>query len=129
MDDTRAWASARGGVPAFAIYVLFLLSIPSFALFALVGVITAYVTREGSGGLAREHIETQIRIWWIAFLWGVALLALGVVGWALTPLLIGFPILWLIWTLGFVVMIWFTVKSAFGLIALLEGRPPSLGLF
>ncbi|HVY87009.1 MAG TPA: hypothetical protein VG943_17885 [Caulobacterales bacterium] len=111
-----------GRATALVVYVLYLLSIPSFALFALIGVIIAYMSRGGALGLGRAHLEDQIRIWWIAFLWGVAIFVLTIVGWILSPVLIGFPLLWLAWVVGFVVMLWFTVKSAFGLIALLEGR-------
>ena len=43
-------------------------------------------------------------------------------GWMLTPILIGFPILWIIALIALIVMIWFTIKSLFGLLALLDGR-------
>jgi uncharacterized membrane protein len=128
-DAARTISTERGGAAAFVVYVLYLLSIPSFAVFALTGVIVAYVTRSDSAGLARAHIEEQIRVWWVAFSWGVGLVVLGLIGWLLTPLLIGFPVLWLAWALGLLVMLWFTVKNVFGLIALLEGRAPSTGFF
>ena len=41
----------------------------------------------------------------------------------LTIVLIGFPILWIVGLIGFGVMIWFTIKSLLGLIALLDSRP------
>ncbi|HWA00500.1 MAG TPA: hypothetical protein VG841_09330 [Caulobacterales bacterium] len=111
-----------GRAAALVVYVLFLLSIPSFAVFALIGVIIAYMSRERALGLGRAHLDEQIRIWWIAFLWGVGLFVIMGVGWLLSFVLIGLPILAIAWVMGFVVMLWFTVKSAFGLIALLEGR-------
>ena len=46
----------------------------------------------------------------------------GIVGWTLTIVLIGFPILWIVGALGFLVMVWFTIKSALGLLALLDDR-------
>lgn len=127
-DDARPWISARGGLAALSVYALYLLSIPSAGVFALIGVIVAYVLRQGAIGVARTHLDDQIRIWWIAFLWGVALLAGSIVGWILAPLLIGFPILWIVAFVGFLVMVWFTVKSILGLIALLEGRTRGGGL-
>ena len=111
-----------GRATAFVVYVLYLLSIPSFALFALAGVILAWVARERAIGLGRAHLENQIHIWWIAFLWGAGILVLTIVGWLLAAVLVGFPLIWLAWAVGFLVMLWFTVKSALGLIALLEGR-------
>jgi uncharacterized membrane protein len=108
---------------AFAVYVLYLLSIPSAALFALVGVIVALASRDGASPLARSHLDDQIRVWMIAFWWGVFLAIAAIVGALLTIVLIGFPILWLVGAMGFGVMLWFTIKSALGLLALLDGRP------
>lgn len=104
------------------VYGLYLLSIPSFALFALLGVIVALSARDGASAFARSHLNDQIRIWFVAFWWGVVLAIATVFGWVLTPILIGFPILWIIGVIALIVMIWFTIKSFFGLLALLDGR-------
>jgi hypothetical protein len=45
------------------------------------------------------------------------------VGAILSVVLIGIPILALAWLASLIVAIWFTVKSGFGLLALLDGRP------
>ena len=108
---------------AFLVYVLYLLSIPSAAIFALIGVIVALSSRDGASPLARSHLDDQIRIWMIAFWWGVFLVVATIIGAILTFVLIGFPILWIAGGLGFLVMIWFTIKSALGLLALMDGRP------
>jgi uncharacterized membrane protein len=105
-------------------YGLFLLSIPSAAIFALIGVIVALSGVSTSAPLPRAHLQNQVHIWMVAFWWAVALAILGVVGVLLTPVLIGFPILWMVGGLGLLVMIWFTIKSALGLLALLDGREP-----
>ncbi len=115
-------ASEPGRLTAMAVYGLYLLSIPSFALFALVGVIVAFVGRDGAGPTTLSHLNDQIRMFWIAFWWAVALIIASIVGWLLTIVLIGFPILWLAGVIGFIVMIWFTVKSVLGLLKLLDGR-------
>jgi uncharacterized membrane protein len=115
-------ATEPGRVVAMLVYGLYLLSIPSFALFALVGVILAYVGRDGAGPVARQHMNEQIRIWWIAFAWTLALLVVSAIGWALTIILIGFPILWIAGLLALILGIWFTIKSGLGLIALLNQR-------
>ena len=116
-------ASEPGRGAAFLVYGLYLLSIPSAAIFALIGVIVALSSRDGAGPLARSHLDDQIRIWMIAFWWGVFLVIAAIIGALLTIILIGFPILWLVGVLGLLVMIWFTIKSALGLLALLDGRP------
>jgi len=113
----------RGRATAFITYSLYLLSIPSAGILALVGLIVAYVGRSESTGVARTHIEDQIRIWWIAFWWGVAIVLGYIVGGLLAVVLVGIPILMLTWAAALIVAIWFTVKSVFGLIALLDGRP------
>ena len=122
MTSTNPDQQARRGA-AFLVYVLYLLSIPSAAIFALIGVIVALSTRDDASALVRSHLDDQIRIWMIAFWWGVFLLVATIIGAILTLVLIGFPILWIAAGLGFLVMVWFTIKSALGLLALMDGRP------
>ncbi|MBC7767959.1 MAG: hypothetical protein H7124_04170 [Phycisphaerales bacterium] len=107
---------------ALAVYVLYLLSIPSFAVLALIGVILAYASRDGAGPLARSHLDDQIRIWWAAFWWSVGVAILAGIGVLLVVVLIGIPIMWLAGLIGFIVFIWFTIKALLGLLALLDGR-------
>jgi uncharacterized membrane protein len=116
-------AAEPGRGAAFLVYLLYLLSIPSAAIFALIGVIVALSSRDGASPLARSHLDDQIRIWMIAFWWGLGLAVATIIGFILSFVLIGFPILWLAGGLGFLVMAWFTIKSALGLLALLDGRP------
>lgn len=113
-----------GRVAAFLAYGLYLLSIPSAALLALVGVVIAYLARGTAGPNARAHLDYAVRLFWIAFAWGVGLFILTLIGWLLTIVLIGFPILWLTGLAAFLVMIWFTVMSLLGLIKLIERRAP-----
>jgi len=112
-----------GRSSALIVYVLYLLSIPSFAVFALIGVILAVVARNEAGPFARSHLDDQVRVWFIAFWWGVGLALLALIGGILTFVLIGFPILWIVGVLGLIVMIWFTIKSLLGLLALMDNRP------
>lgn len=105
------------------VYVLYLLSIPSFALFALLGVIVALAGRDGAGPLARSHLDDQVRVWFTAFWWAIGIALITLVGWLLTVILVGFPILLIAALLSLILLIWFTVKSFFGLLALLDGRP------
>lgn len=123
MSTTLPPSAEPGRGAALLVYALYLVSIPSFGIFALIGVILALVSREGAGPLARSHLEDQVRIWFIAFWWAVALAIATVIGALLTLVLIGFPILWIVGILGLGVMIWFTVKSLLGLLALIDNRP------
>ena len=123
MTGTYPSAAEPGRNAAFIVYVLYLLSIPSFAVFALIGVIVALVSRDGAGPLALSHLNDQIRVWFIAFWWGVGLVFAAIIGALLTFVLIGFPILWMVGIAAFLVMVWFTVKGLLGLLALLDNRP------
>lgn len=124
-DDTvMVERDEPGRVAAFIVYGLYLLSIPSAALFAPIGVIVAYIARGAAGPNAGAHLDKAIKLFWIAFAWGVALFLLSLVAWALTIVLIGFPILWLLGAIAFIVMIWFTVMSLIGVIRLMERRAP-----
>lgn len=108
---------------AVLVYVLYLLSIPSAAVFAVIGVIIALTGKEGAGPLARAHLEHQVRIWFTAFWWVIVLMVVSLVGVILSFILIGIPILWLV-AIGFlIIQIWFTIVSLLGLIALLNNQP------
>jgi uncharacterized membrane protein len=123
MSTTPLPPPRPGRAAAIIVYALYLLSIPSAAVLALIGVILALVSRDGASPLARSHLDDQIRIWFIAFWWAVGLALAGIIGAVLTIVLIGFPILWIVGLVGLGVMIWFTIKSLLGLLALLDDRP------
>lgn len=123
MTQTPSYAPEAGRSAAFLAYCLYLLSIPSAGVFALIGVIVAYVGRTEATGAARTHIEYQIRIWWSAFWWSVIIWIAFGVGAILSVVLIGIPILMLAIFASFVLLVWFSVVSFFGLLALLDGRP------
>jgi len=108
---------------AMAGWILYLLSIPSLAIFAPVGAAIAYFNRSEAVGVVRSHIDAQLRLFLIACVWGVGLFLLSIPAWMLTIVLIGFPLLWLIALAGFGVMIWFTVKSLLNLLRLMDGQP------
>lgn len=113
-----------GRMSAIAVYVLYLLSIPSAAILALVGVIVAYATRDGASNLARAHLNEAIRIWWVAVWWAVAGAVLIGIGLLLTVVLVGFPIMWIGGIIAFIGFVWFTVKSLLALLKLLDNRNP-----
>ena len=122
MTDTRdADLMSEEGRPAAAVvWLLYLLSIPSFGILALVGLIVAYSQRASSGGWVRSHFDRQIRIFWQSFWWHV--IPWVVVG-ALCFVLIGLLFLWVPALISLILLIWFTVKSVFGLLKLIGSQP------
>lgn len=123
MSNTNFPAPETGRSSAFIVYLLYLLSIPSAAVFALFGVIVALAAKDGASPLARSHLDYQIRTWFTAFWWTIGLAVLAVVGWITTIIGIGFILLWLAGLGALVLYIWFTVVSLFGFLALLDNRP------
>lgn len=123
MSNTPYSPAEPGRTSAFAVYVLFLLSIPSASLFALLGVIVALAAKDGSGPLARSHLSYQIRIWFTAFWWTIGLAILGIIGVLTSWLGIGFILIGAAWLGAGILFLWFTVVSFFGLLALLDNRP------
>lgn len=116
---------ASQGKPAAAIaWGLYLLSIPSANLLVIVGLIVAYAGRDGATGVAREHIEAQIRLFWSTVWWTIGLWVGIAVGVVLTVIFIGLLFVLIFGAALLILHIWFTVKSALGLIALVQDRPP-----
>ena len=114
----------HGRVAAFAAWALYILSIPSANVLVLVGLVVAYAARGTAAGLPRAHIEAQIRLFWSVFWWTVACWIAIAVSALLSVVLIGIPFLLLFGLLWFLISVWFTVKSVFGLINLLGDRAP-----
>jgi uncharacterized membrane protein len=116
-------AAQPGRSAAFLVYVLYLLSIPSFAIFALLGVIVALGSRDGASPFALSHLDDQIRIWFVAFWWTIGLALLALIGWLTIVILIGVALLWIAGLGSLILFLWFTVKSLLGLLALMDNRP------
>ncbi|MET4682409.1 hypothetical protein [Brevundimonas faecalis] len=125
MTDQPQAALERGNGRDGAIlaWILYILSIPSANLLVLVGLVVAYACRGSATGLAAQHIEAQIRLFWSVFWISVILWALVAVSIVASIMLIGVPFLILFGLLLLLVSIWFTVKSVLGLLALLNDRP------
>ena len=112
---------AEEGRPAAAVvWLLYILSIPSAGTLAIVGLIVAYVARSSARGWVLTHFDQQIRIFWQSFWWHVVpWVVLGL----LCMVLIGLIFLWVPAVISFILLIWFTVKSVFGLLALIQAKP------
>ena len=120
----RSGGSDDGKVAALIGWALFILSIPSLWVLVLIGLVVAYAGRGTATGVAREHLDAQIRLFWSVFLWS----AIAIVGVLISiPLMIigiGFITIVVFGLMWFLISVWFTVKSIFGLIALLGDRAP-----
>lgn len=115
---------AEGKVPALIGWGLYILSIPSANVLVLVGLVVAYAARGSATGLALEHLNAQIRLFWSVFWWTIACWIAIAISALASVILIGIPFLIIFGLAWFVISIWFTVKSVFGLINLLGDRAP-----
>jgi uncharacterized membrane protein len=114
---------AEGKPAALVAWGLYILSIPSANVLVLVGLIVAYAARGTATGIARQHIEAQIALFWSVFWWTIALWVLIAVSGLASIVLIGIPFLLLFLLLWFLLSVWFTVKSILGVLNLLSDRP------
>ncbi|MDI6623910.1 MAG: hypothetical protein QME55_04200 [Brevundimonas sp.] len=120
----RSGGQEDGKVAAVLAWGLYILSIPSANVLVLVGLVVAYAGRSSASGLALEHLNAQIRLFWSVFWWTIACWAAIAVSALASVILIGIPFLFIFLLAWFLISVWFTVKSIFGLINLLGDRAP-----
>ncbi|CAN7398556.1 hypothetical protein [Brevundimonas sp. LjRoot202] len=120
----RSGHPEEGKVAAVIAWALYILSIPSANVLVLVGLVVAYAGRGSASGLPLEHLNAQIRLFWSVFWWTIACWIAIVITGLLSVIIIGIPFFILSWILWFLISVWFTVKSIFGLINLLGDRAP-----
>ncbi|HEX8470873.1 MAG TPA: hypothetical protein VF633_07165 [Brevundimonas sp.] len=116
--------TSEGKPAAIIAWALFILSIPSANLLVIIGLIVAYAGRGSATGLARQHIDAQIALFWSVFWWTIGLWVIVAISSLLSTILIGIPFLLLALLLLFVLHVWFTVKAILGLLNLLGDRAP-----
>lgn len=114
---------SEGKVGALIAWALFILSIPSANVLVLIGLVVSYVARGTATGVARQHIDAQIALFWSVFWWTIAAWVGIAVSAVASVVLIGIPFLFLFLLIWFLLSVWFTVKSVLGLINLLQNRP------
>ncbi len=127
MTDVNAAAPAdpdEGRAAAAVVWLLYLLAIPSANVLAVVGVIVAYVARDGSSPWVRRHFDSQIALFWSTIVWFILLTVLIIVSGILSLIIIGIPFLIAAGLAMLVLFIWFTVKSVIGLINVVQRRQP-----
>ncbi len=114
---------AEGKPAALIAWGLYILSIPSANVLVLVGLVIAYAARGSATGVARQHMDAQIALFWSVFWWTIALWVLIAISAFASLVLIGIPFLLLFLALWFLLSVWFTVKSILGVLNLLSDRP------
>ena len=93
---------------AMVVYILFLVGFPTFHVATIVGLVLAYVNRDGAPEWLRSHYTLQIRTFWIGLLYFfVACVCLFI--------LIGIPML-------LAVSVWYVVRCALGISRLLKNE-------
>lgn len=118
-----AGQESEGKVGALIAWGLFILSIPSANVLVLIGLVVSYVTRGTATGVARQHIDAQIALFWSVFWWTIAAWVGIAVSAVASVVLIGIPFLLLFLLAWFLLSVWFTIKSVIGLLNLLNDKP------
>ncbi|MEG0819237.1 MAG: hypothetical protein RSG56_07305, partial [Brevundimonas sp.] len=93
MTDQISEARGSGRDGAVLAWILYILSIPSANLLVLVGLVVAYACRGSATGLAAQHIEAQIKLFWSVFWITIVLWGLIAVSAVASVFLIGIPFL------------------------------------
>jgi uncharacterized membrane protein len=124
-QPTPRAAADESKLMATVVYVLFLLSLPSFGTLMVVGAVLAYVARDKAPAWVRTHLDKEIRLFWITLIWTIGLGVAFAISSILVFALIGIPMLGLVWVVGVVVALWFHVVSFIGLMRLLQDKPAS----
>ena len=119
----QAEHDSEGKPAALVAWGLYILSIPSANVLVLVGLVVAYAARGSATGVARQHMDAQIALFWSVFWWTIALWILIAISLLASAILIGLPFLLLFWALWFLLSVWFTVKSILGILNLLSDKP------
>ncbi len=114
---------SEGKPAALIAWGLYILSIPSANVLVLVGLVVAYAARGSATGVARQHMDAHIALFWSVFWWTIALWVLIAISIVASVVLVGIPFLLLFVALWFLLSVWFTVKSILGIMNLLSDRP------
>ena len=120
---------SQGKPAAMIVWILYVLALPSANLLAIVGVVVALSARTGTNGLARLHLDRQVRLFWTSALINIVLLGIcmaSIAGMAMEMSRAS----WLLPTtvisglaLGGLTL-WFTIRSVIGAFNLSRDRAP-----
>ncbi|MEM1151432.1 MAG: DUF4870 domain-containing protein [Pseudomonadota bacterium] len=107
-DQTQISVDPNTQGNANLIYILYLVSIV-VGITGLVGVIMAYIGKDGASDLLISHYNNQINIFWKGLLYGL-------IGLVLSLVVIGILVL-------FAALIWYIVRCVKGMQSLSRGEP------
>lgn len=114
----------EGKTAAFIAWALYILSIPSAGVLAPIGLVVAYAGRKSAAGIARQHIDAAIGLFWSVFWWTVVTGALIVVSILLAWLILPVLLIFVLWGVLILLSVWFTIKSVLGLVNLASNKAP-----
>ena len=102
------------------VYALYLLGLAN-GLTVLIGLVIAYINRDGASPMAQSHYTFQIRTFWIAIAWWLIAAVLFMWGIPLSVILIGVPLLIVGGLILAMTHIWFALRCILGLIYVSRG--------
>lgn len=108
----NAAASDRSAVArswALLVYALYLAALFTALPLVLGGIVALWKRGSAQGTVYASHLDNQVTVLWVGLL-------VGLLGWILTIVLVGWAILGLLW-------LWILWRSARGLLRALDGRP------
>lgn len=108
MSEQAGAGGAKAGSTANIVYILYLAGV-IVGITPLIGVIMAYVNRNGAPAWVETHYTFQIRTFWIGLLFSV-------IGLVTTFILIG-------WLILLLILIWWIVRCVKGMQVLGRGQP------
>ena len=120
---------SAGKPAAMIVWVLYLLALPSANLLAIVGMLVAASARGGATGLARQHLDRQLKLFWTSAVINIVLTGICMVG----IVSLAMDLSQAAWLLPLTVVsglaligltLWFTVRSAIGALNLARDRAP-----
>jgi len=114
----RAEDMTRAGL----IYGLYLLGWVSGGLTTVIGLIIAYVSRATAGPRTESHLTFQIRTVWVCLGWAILGALLVAIGFPLSFVLIGLPILHLGMLIFALLGLLFVIRCVAGILYLARGE-------
>lgn len=120
---------SAGKPAAMMVWALFMLALPSANLLAIVGMLVAASARSGATGLARQHLDRQLKLFWSSAVFNIVLTAICMVG----IVSLAMDLSQAAWLLPLTVVsglaligltLWFTIRSAIGALNLARDRAP-----
>lgn len=113
----QATAGVEDKVLPAVVYALYLVGVAT-GITVVLGLILAYVSRDGAGPKMRTHYDFLIRTFWMGIAWALIGGGLVGVGAVFAIILIGIPVLILGGLILALLGVWFVVRAVMGLIYL-----------